>query len=106
VAEIGDDIRVIKPMAFNQKKTTQLIEHGETWVNRFKWLINEHLVVPERVLLPVEGPAKKGKLDLAFKEVINEIKELDVNVVDFEDEEKIIQFAATDLDVEAYNLNH
>lgn len=105
VAEIGDDIRVIKPMAFNQKKTTQIIEHGETWVNRFKWLINEHLVVPERVLLPVEGPAKKGKLDLAFKEVINEIKELDVNIVEFGDEEKIIQFAATDLAVETFNLN-
>ncbi len=106
VAEVGDTIRVIKPMAFNQKKSTQIIEHGETWVNRFKWLINEQLVVPERVLLPVEGPVKKGKLDLAFKEVINEIKELNVNVVDFEDEEKIIQFAATDLDAETYNLNH
>ncbi len=106
VADIGETIRVIKPMAFNQKKTTQIIEHGETWVNRFKWLINEHKVVPERVLLPVEGPAKKGKLDLAFKEVINEIKELNVNVVDFEDEEIIIKFAAADLDAETFNLNH
>ena len=106
VAEIGDKIRVIKPMAFNQKKTTQMIEHGETWVNRFKWLINEHLVDADRVLLPVEGPKKKGKLDMAFKEVINEIRELDVNVVDFEDKEKIIQFAAADLDTEIFNLNH
>jgi hypothetical protein len=105
VAEIGNTIRVIKPLAFNQKKTTQIIEHGEAWVNRFKWLINENLVIPERVLLPVEGPAKKGKLDLAFKEVINEIKELDVNIVDFKNEEKIIQFAVTDLDAETYNLN-
>ncbi len=69
-------------------------------------IINEHKVVPERVLLPVEGPAKKGKLDLAFKEVINEIKELNVNVVDFEDEEIIIKFAAADLDAETFNLNH
>ena len=106
VAEIGGKIRVIKPIAFNQKKTTQIIEHGEKWVNRFKWLINEHMVDPGRVLLPVEGPTKKGKLDLAFKEVINEIKELDVKVIDFDNKEKIFQFAAADLDTETFFLNH
>jgi len=100
VAEVGDICRVIKPLAFNQSKTTQIIEHGETWVNRFKYLINEHKLDADRIMLPVEGPNSKGKLDLAFKEVINEIKGLN----DFEEEAKIMQFAAADVDSETFHL--
>ena len=104
VAEVGDIYRVIKPLAFNQIKTTQLIEHGETWVNRFKYLINDRKLDAGQIMLPVEGPKSKGKLDLAFKEVINEIKRLDVNVVDFEEEGKIMQFAAADIDSSIFHL--
>jgi hypothetical protein len=64
------------------------------------------VVDPRRVLLPVEGPTKKGKLDLAFKEVISEIKELDVKVIDFDDKDKIYQFAAADLDAETFDFLH
>ena len=105
VADVGNKVRVIKPLAFYQNKTNQIIEHGETWVNRFKWLINEHKVEASRVLLPVEGPKTKGKLDMAFKEVINELKILDVNVVDFSEKEEILSFAAEDLDSGSYSLN-
>ena len=105
VAEIGNKVRVIKPMAFNQNKTTQLIEHGETWVNRFKWLIKDHKIEAGCILLPVEGPNKKGKLDKAFKEVINEIKALDVHVIDFCNKDEIIKFAAADLDADSFNLD-
>lgn len=94
VAEVGNKLRVIKPLAFNQTKTTQLIEHGETWVNRFKHLINDNKLDAKRILLPVEGPNSEGKLDMAFKEIINEIKELQVNVVNFTEEDKIMNFAA------------
>ena len=86
-------IRVIKPMAFYQNKTKTIIEHGETWMNRFKWLINEDKVEARRILLPVEGPKMKGQLNKAFKEVINEIKTLDVNVIDFSEKERILNFA-------------
>lgn len=105
VAEVGEKLRVIKPMAFNQQKTTQLIEHGETWINRFKWLISDYKLDADRVLLAVEGPSSDGKLKMAFKEVISEIKRLDVKVVDFEERKKILQFAAADLDAGAFKLD-
>ena len=68
-------------------------------------MINEHKVEASRVLLPVEGPKSKGKLDKAFKEVINEIKTLDVNVIDFSEKERILRFAVEDLDAEEFDLN-
>ena len=105
VADVGNKIRVIKPMAFYQNKTNQIIEHGETWMNRFKWLINEDKVEARRILLPVEGPKMKGQLNKAFKEVINEIKTLDVNVIDFSEKERILNFAVEDLDAKGFDLH-
>jgi len=90
--------RIIKPMAFIQQKPTLLIEHGERWLNRFNWLIKANKIEAKNILLPIEPPKKQGDLQQAYLEVINEIKNIKIKVIKFENKKEIFHFAETALE--------
>jgi len=93
VAKLNSEFRAIKPLAFHQQQSTQLIEHGEKWLNRFKWLIKDHKIEPHNILLPIEAPTLKSTLRPAYDEVINEIKDTNIRIIDFKRNGKILEFA-------------
>lgn len=96
-AEVRDSkvIKIIKPFYLGQKHPTQIIDHGITWVsaiNRFR----KAKKLPKDIMFAVEGPKKSDPLLFeAFEETVNDIKEQDVRVVDFDDDTKILRFAGT-----------
>ncbi|AUD78024.1 DUF3037 domain-containing protein [Kangiella profundi] len=94
VAELEEKhFKAIKPLAFTEKKTTQIIEHGELWFNKIKWLLKEDVLKPDDILLPIEGPQEKGLTKKAFNEIVQELKQLEINIVNYSDTTAIINFA-------------
>lgn len=105
VAEIGENIRAIKPMTFQQPKALTLLEHGETWISRINRLIKNGSIEADHIMFTVEPPARTGrKLEKAYNEVITEMKELGVVVSSYEEKDEIIQFAASDLSSDKFEL--
>ena len=91
-------IRVIKPLAFDQKTPLKAAEHGEQWLNRMQKLINNHVVVAERALFTVERPAPdKTDFVQVYNDIVGEIKNIGVQVEQFDNTDKIIQFAQADV---------
>lgn len=94
VGDVNNELRLIKPLAFEQKRATDLYEHGEKWRNRLLGMVNEGSVKPENVLFPIEKERDlKGERKQAYEQVIHEFKENGIEVINFRDEEKIIEFA-------------
>ncbi|MFT6897687.1 MAG: hypothetical protein ACJA13_002098 [Paraglaciecola sp.] len=90
-------IRVIKPLAFDQRTPLKADEHGKQWVNRMQKLINNGILLPERALFAVERPpANKADFVQVYEEIVGEIKQLGVNVDQFADINNILQFAKAD----------
>jgi hypothetical protein len=94
----NETTKIIKPLAFNQHKPTLLIEHGERWLNRFNWLIKGGIIDAGNILLPIEPTIKEGVLKQAYLEVIKEIEANNITVIDFNDQDKILNFAKTALE--------
>ena len=107
VGQVENKLRVIKPLAFNHIQSTKLIEHGEAWLNKVRWLIKGNAVDAERVLFTVESPKKtnNSKLTRAYDEVLHEMRALQINVLPYEEKEKIINFAAADLSTDTFRLH-
>jgi len=91
-------IRVIKPLAFDQKTPLKAVEHGEQWVKRMQRLINNDILLPERALFAVDRPLPdKTDFVKVYEDVVGEIKQLGVQVDQFKDINNILQFAKADL---------
>ncbi|WP_221074756.1 DUF3037 domain-containing protein [Agarivorans aestuarii] len=87
-------LKAIKPLAFNQKTPLEMVEHGDKWVSRVKHLLNANSIVEDNFLFTVEKPEKLGAdCSLAFETVVNGMRELRVNVLQFGDKQKIYDFA-------------
>lgn len=86
-------VKIIKPFYLAQKRPTQIIDHGMTWVtaiNRFR----KAQKLPKDVMFAVEPPKRaKALLFEAFEETVQKIKDQDVRVVNFEEEGKLLKFA-------------
>ncbi len=93
VAEINKNLRVIKPLSFQQQQATDVIEHGEHWLNRFDWLIKNKKINPENILLPVESPEKDKDLHIVFNAVMDDIQEKKIHVIDFSKRKEVMHFA-------------
>lgn len=93
-ANTDNGLKLIKPIAFNQGTATKLYEHGEVWVQRLKALLEENMVKQENILLPyyTEKALKGEKLD-ALTEIKNLFRKENLGAVDYNKENKIIEFA-------------
>jgi L-rhamnose isomerase len=91
-------IRVIKPLAFDQRTPLRAVEHGEQWVKRMQRLINNDILLPERALFAVDRPLPdKTDFVQVYDDILDEIKQLGVQVDQFKDINNILQFAKADL---------
>lgn len=87
-------LKLIKPLAFDQKRPTQLFEHGETWFNRLKALLDEGRVESQNILLPVDAAKNlKGERREALQEVNKLFEREDIMMVNYAQKGKIIEFA-------------
>jgi len=92
--ETNKGLKLIKPLAFDQKRPTQLFEHGETWFNRLKALLEENNVEPENILLPIDAAKNiKGERKEALEEVNKLFKREKITIVSYAKKREIIEFA-------------
>lgn len=86
--------RIIKPLAFDQKTAMSAAEHGHMWVNRMRALVEKNVVMPDQALIAIEPPLTS---DSDFHEVYNEVtglvKDVGINLEQFENTSKIVSFA-------------
>lgn len=86
--------RVIKPISLNQKTTIGMIDHAATWHDRFRLLIDRGRLDREKILIPLAGPTVSDKsMSEAYKAARDELVELQVNVIEFDDVTSLIDFA-------------
>lgn len=86
--------RIIKPLYLAQDDSTKLLTHGGQWVDKVRRLRKRN-ALPEAVLFPVKAPAQDTKPYQAFEEIREDLQATGVTVVAANDEESILQFAAT-----------
>jgi len=84
--------KIIKPLNLAQDDSTNILEHGGKWMFRMNELKKRH-VLPERVLLAVDGPAGGGRRDNAYHEAVEMLGDTGVTVLPYEKQEKILEFA-------------
>lgn len=102
VTKINSNYRVIRPLAFEQKNVLQAMEHGETWINRLKKLIDFEVIEAKRALFALEKPVNR-KLEFmkVYEDVYGEIQNLGAVAENFSETANIIKFAAADLSPES-----
>ena len=102
VTKINSNYRVIRPLAFEQKNVLQAMEHGETWINRLKKLIDSEVIEAKRALFALEKPINR-KLEFmkVYEDVYGEIQNLGAVAENFSETANIIKFAAADLSPES-----
>lgn len=102
VNKVNNHYRIIRPLAFEQKNVLLAMEHGETWINRLKKLINSRVIEADRALFAIEKPVNR-KLEFmnVYEDVFNEIQNLGAVAEDFNSTSKIMKFAAADLSPES-----
>ena len=94
VADTSGGLKLIKPLAFRQKRATQLFEHGEAWYNRIYSLIKEEVVDVGNVLLPIDVVSSiKGERRYAFEAVKDLFECKGIRLVNYAETEKITCFA-------------
>ena len=97
--------KIIKPLSFQQTSSTKIIEHGELWHWKIKRLIKAGSLESDNVFLPFEGPkGNNSQLEKAYQEVIKEFRSIHVQVSDFNETQKLIDFATRDIGPEKFKL--
>lgn len=86
-------VKAIKPLFLAHDDPAQIFEHGWMWFGKVGRL-RELKLLPEQVLLPVEGPTddQGGRYEV-FQEVITKMAANDVQVVSNAQTQRIIEFA-------------
>jgi hypothetical protein len=87
--------RVIKPLAFLQKSTIGIIDHGATWQARLRHLVAKNKLEPHHVLLPIDHAVDPNEpyAREAKDEAVMGLRGLGVNVIDMDDVQGLISFA-------------
>ncbi|MGF1751045.1 DUF3037 domain-containing protein [Vibrio cionasavignyae] len=90
----NNDIKAIKPLAFDQHTPLMLADHGERWISRIKHLIRAKTIKHENFLFALEKPTRNtDEFQTAYEVVTQEMKELGVQIQDFENRNSIFTFA-------------
>lgn len=97
--------RVMKPLAFDQKDPSKLIEHAELWRNKLDWLLQRGVLKNENILLPIEKPedTTSSELQEAYNIVAEDLKALHIEMIDFDNTARIMEFAREGLPPDIYH---
>lgn len=100
--------KAIKPLSFYQSKPLKLIDHGEFWISRIKYLLNSNTLDANDFLFAIDRPDYKDKnLESAFRSLEAEMNSLGVNVYDVRDDKNIEKFARFESEnAENFKLAH
>ncbi|CDT63836.1 conserved hypothetical protein [Vibrio coralliirubri] len=99
VANQAETLKVIKPLAFDQRSPQALADHGDRWISRVKHLIQANTINQDNFLFTIEEPkSKKVEFKTAFEIVQSGMNDLGVKVIPYRDKNKILDFAEFDLD--------
>jgi hypothetical protein len=91
----GQAIAAIKPLDLTQDEPTKIYTHGDLWLGHIRRLNRMHLR-PEGLLIAAEGPeATDDKRFRAYREIVDELGQMEVTVVARADGPAIIEFART-----------
>ena len=89
----GRAVKAIKPLHLAQTDPAAIFDHGWAWLGKVQKL-RALRVLPERVLFPVQGPAKaEGERFEMFQDITEQLAANDVQVVAATEIEKIVAFA-------------
>lgn len=89
----GLTVAAIKPLDLTQDEPTKIFTHGDAWLGHIRRLSTLHLK-PQGFLIATEGPAVEDVKRLrAYQDIVNELRSLDVTVVDRADADGIVTFA-------------
>jgi len=89
--ENRDNFKIIKPLYLGHEDPSKIYDHGATWMNKVTRLRNLNLLTG-KVLFTVEGPRGNNNRENAFTDIIDTLRENDMDVVPFEDKKEIIDF--------------
>jgi hypothetical protein len=89
----GLAIRAIKPLNLAQNEATDIRNHGDVWKAKMDRL-HRMKKIPAHMLFAVKTPPKKDqKRYEAAQEICELYREADFEIVDFENQDAVIQFA-------------
>jgi hypothetical protein len=86
--------KVIKPLYLGQKDATAIIDHGNKWKTSVERLRRANML-RGRVLFAVEGPTGDDRRSRAFREMVAVLKDASVDVLPFDDQARILEYAAS-----------
>lgn len=89
----GRAVKVIKPFYLGQDEPGKIIAHGGVWVDKIIRLKKRKLL-PDATLFAVDGPDENsGNLYLAYKEICDDLMQLEVKVIRSSQEKRLVEFA-------------
>jgi hypothetical protein len=96
VEQIGNQaIKAIKPLHLAQDRASKILDHGGTWLFRVEELRRRNRL-PARVMFTVAGPqTTDDRRQRAFKEIVERLEEARVEVADYSNRERVLEFART-----------
>lgn len=104
VRQADIETRVMKPLAFDHKNPSKLIEHGELWKNKIQWLLENNVLDEDKILLPIEAPnTLNSDLKEAYEIALHDLETLNIELIAFEDTQRIIDFAREGLRLNQLN---
>lgn len=86
-------VQAIKPLNLDQPSAAKVFEHGGLWVDKFRRLAKRRSM-PDRMIVAVSEP-QTGEMARAFTEIMDDLQELPLVVVSFEDRSRIQQMATS-----------
>ena len=90
----GEASKIIKPFFLGQKQPTSIIDHGVKWTTSVARLRKAGLL-PNRVLFAVEGPTGGLPNIAAYRETVDRLKGNDIDVIPFEQQSAILDYASS-----------
>lgn len=86
-------VKVIKPLHLAQENPSKIIDHGGAWLFRIEELRRRNRL-PGRVLFTVAGPETgDDRRRHAFSEIVARLKGAGVEVADYMNQERVLEFA-------------
>lgn len=81
----GQIVKVIKPLDLRKNESTEIYQHGGTWVKNMERLHRRGLL-PQSTVFTIQFPdASSGKVKIAADEISAELTQIGIDAVDFSD---------------------
>ena len=86
-------LKAIKPLHLAHDEPSRILDHGGQWIWRVQ-MLKQRQLLPPQVLFAVNGPSTDSARRRAVDEVVDRLHDIGVTVVDFEQRQQIVEFAA------------